>query len=43
MDCKRAVPRDQQEETQKDEISSLKTKKLFVGGLPQSIKFLTVF
>ena len=43
MDCKRAGPRDQQRETHKDESTSMKTKKLFVGGLPQSIYNLTTF
>jgi hypothetical protein len=35
VDCKRAVPRDQQNETPKEE-NIYRTKKLFVGGLPQT-------
>lgn len=36
MDCKRAVPRDQQGESTKED-TPVKTRKLFVGGLPQAI------
>ena len=36
VDCKRAVPRDQQGELVKEETPG-KTKKLFVGGLPQTL------
>jgi RNA recognition motif-containing protein len=35
VDCKRAIPRDQQNETPKEE-TVYKTKKLFVGGIPQN-------
>ena len=38
VDCKRAVPRDQYNEAAKAEEASGKTKKIFVGGLPQSLK-----
>lgn len=36
VDCKRAVPRDQQGEYVKED-TPVKTRKLFVGGLPQAI------
>ncbi len=36
VDCKRAVPRDQQGEYPKEDTPA-KTRKLFVGGLPQAI------
>jgi hypothetical protein len=35
VDCKRAIPRDQQIELNKDD-KLYKTKKLFVGGLSQA-------
>lgn len=35
VDCKRAIPRDQQTDVVKEEVV-YKTKKLFVGGIPQN-------
>jgi RNA recognition motif-containing protein len=37
LDCKRAVPRDQGGDGSKDDLTNVKTKKLFVGGLPQNL------